>query len=833
MPLDPGSDSSEATRAARAPRKSFAAGRYSVRGLLGEGGQKVVYLVHDEALDRDCAISMVKAELLDPDDLERLRREAQAMAHLGAHSNIVTVFDFGQEDGKPYLVCEYVPAGELRVELRDAGGPLTLERALMIGADIAQALAVAHGRGVIHRDIKPANVWLCADGSAKLGDFGLAFSLDRTRLTLPGSMMGTASYMAPEQARGEPVDARSDLYSLGALLYEMVCGRPPFMDENTTAVIAQHINAPLTAPSEHRRDLPPALDALILSMLAKSPSERPQSAAAVVEELRRIAESLRQPASERRRFAPPKRLGMKRGRRGLAAGAVLLVVTGAAAAVVLLFALRDSGKSRSTVASFPLVAEGYVPVLEPRDCPAELTSDAAVRCHDLVVPETRSKPGGRQIRIFVMVAPSKAQPAGVPTVFIGGPIGTIYGNNFGGGVISQPAGSEVRDYGDVVAVGVRGRQYSQPLLACAEVSGVWRELLALPDNGAEANKLFVDAAASCGGRLVGEGVDLDAYGEDEIVKDVRDLAIAMGWGQINVQGSYDLSRVAVLLAARYPGLVRSVVLADPFPVDAAWYDDRLANFNSALQAYFAACRADPACDKVFPNLQEASIAAYAQAQQDPVVVTTGDPAGGPDVSVLFDGDRLVDILRRGLSGQEVLRSLAGLIGSKGQESALRAGAAAVVGVSAPDPNGDAWGATFSAYCEDVDQHVARYDLAAAETLYPPFRVLAHDPLLEVCPHWPTQERSRAVGPLETVSAVPALILTGELNPLAPSAYAQRAAKSFTRATVAVFPSLTTRVLIYGPPCISALRLDFLRDPTTRLDVDGCIAQVPAIKFAGT
>ncbi|MDP9236731.1 MAG: alpha/beta fold hydrolase [Chloroflexota bacterium] len=277
------------------PLQSFASGRYVVVRPLGEGGQKSVYLVHDNALDRDCALSMVKSELLEPDDLERLRREAQAMARLGAHSNIVTVHDIGEEDGKPYLVCEYVPAGELRRHLRDAGAPLSLERALAIAADIARALAVAHGRGVIHRDVKPANVWLCDDGSAKLGDFGLAFSLDRTRMTLPGSAMGTATYMSPEQARGEPADARTDLYALGVMLYEMVCGRPPFLGDDPLSVISQHASVAPAAPALHAPGLPPPLNDLILRLLAKPPDLRPASAALVLDELRAIAESLRAP----------------------------------------------------------------------------------------------------------------------------------------------------------------------------------------------------------------------------------------------------------------------------------------------------------------------------------------------------------------------------------------------------------------------------------------------------------------------------------------------------------------------------------------------------------
>ncbi len=720
---------------------------------------------------------------------------------------------------------------------------MPLDRALAITRDVCQGLALAHAHGVLHRDVKPENILFTADGSAKLGDFGLAIAFGQSRMTAPGTVLGTAAYMPPEQALGSEVDARGDLYSLGCVLYEMVTGQPPFPGGDTIAVVSQHINSAPEAPSAHREGLPAALDALIAQLLAKAPHQRPASAIAVLEALSAIGAGgagiteaqtalVTPPPTVRRKGARPKR-------RTLIAGAALV---GFAIAAGLVFMLRDSGggNEAAVIPVTTLVAEGYVPKLEPRDCPPELTSDPAVRCYDLVVPETRADPAGRQIRIFVMVAPSKAQPAGIPTVFIGGPWGGIFGGGVvGGGVFSQPAGSDVRDYGDVAAVSIRGRQFSQPVLACPEVFGVGvqRELLALPDNGPEASKLWLDAAEQCGRRLVREGVDLDAYGQDEIVKDVRDLAIARGWRQINLQGSYDLAQTAVLLAARYPGLVRSVVLDSPYPVDAAWYDDRLSNANSALQAYYAACRADAACGRAFPNLEQAVLAAYAQLQQDRPVVTVPDPAGGPDIGVMLNGDRFAFILTLGLTGQALLPRLAALLGSPlgspQAEGARRTAAAAVALVSAPDRNGDPSGAYFSAYCEDVYQHVVRFALESAATLYPLFRVFAHDPYLELCPRWPTKARSSVIGLLETASAGPALILTGELNPYAPPDYAQRAAKAFTHATVAVFPSLTHDMLANGPPCISALRLAFLRDPKAKLDVAGCKAKVPPIKFAGT
>jgi tetratricopeptide (TPR) repeat protein len=267
---------------------SFAGGRYAVRAFLGEGGTKRVYLVHDEALDRECALALIKTDALEPQELERLRREAQAMARLD-HPNIVAVYDISEEeDGRPFFVCQYISGGDLRGELRAAGGPLPMERALGIAEDLCRALAHAHAHGIVHRDVKPANVLLTSDGAAKLGDFGLAAAVDRSRLTLAGTFVGTAAYIAPEQALGQPADARSDLYSLGCVLYELLTGRPPFLGDDALAVISQHINTPPVAPSWLTDRCPPDLEDLILRLLAKDPGERPASWVEVLQALERV-----------------------------------------------------------------------------------------------------------------------------------------------------------------------------------------------------------------------------------------------------------------------------------------------------------------------------------------------------------------------------------------------------------------------------------------------------------------------------------------------------------------------------------------------------------------
>ena len=224
---------------------------------------------------------MFETEGIEETVLTRARREAQAMGKLGASPHIVRVLDSGEEDRVPYIVSEYVGGGDLAGTLEECDGRrLEIERAIEISIDVCRALEHAHSRGIVHRDLKPANVWLGDDGTARLGDFGLATTDRRSRAAVEGMLVGTVAYLPPEQALGRSSDARSDLYSLGAMLYELLTGEPPFPGSDAVAIIGQHLNAEPVAPSHHRPEVPPPLDRLVLELLAKSPDQRPQTAAA-------------------------------------------------------------------------------------------------------------------------------------------------------------------------------------------------------------------------------------------------------------------------------------------------------------------------------------------------------------------------------------------------------------------------------------------------------------------------------------------------------------------------------------------------------------------------
>src|SRR5215218_7246409 len=238
-------------------------GRYRVERFLGRGGRKRVYLARDTAEDREVAVAVFETEGVEETVLARARREAKAMGKLGEHPHIVSVYDNVEE------LLDSTP-----------GRKLEIDRTLRIAADVCRALEHAHACGIIHRDLKPANVWLDAEGTARLGDFGLAATDRRSRAAVEGMLVGTVAYLPPEQALGRASDARSDLYSLGGVLYEMLTGQPPFEGDDAVTIITQHLNSEPVAPSRHRRETSQALDDFVLRLLAKAPDDRPEGAAA-------------------------------------------------------------------------------------------------------------------------------------------------------------------------------------------------------------------------------------------------------------------------------------------------------------------------------------------------------------------------------------------------------------------------------------------------------------------------------------------------------------------------------------------------------------------------
>jgi predicted Ser/Thr protein kinase len=260
------------------------AGRYELEELVGSGGMSSVYRAHDRLLERTVALKILHEQFTRDDDyVERFRREARAVAQL-AHPNIVTVIDRGEQDGRQFIVFEYVDGMNLK-ELMTQEGPLSPREAIELALQVARGLSFAHESGLVHRDVKPQNVLLDADGRAKVTDFGIAHAVDVDGMTITGTIMGTSNYIAPEQARGQPVDEQTDVYSLGCVLYELLAGDVPFDGDNFVAVAMRHVNDPVPSVRDVRPDVPPRLDWAIQQAMAKDHEERFESMADFAAEL--------------------------------------------------------------------------------------------------------------------------------------------------------------------------------------------------------------------------------------------------------------------------------------------------------------------------------------------------------------------------------------------------------------------------------------------------------------------------------------------------------------------------------------------------------------------
>src|SRR5215207_1582841 len=263
----------------RSDLPSEIAGRYRVKRFLGQAGRKRVYLTGDKTAGTEVAVALFDTAGVGAAIEARARREADAMSRLGEHPHVVTVLDTGEDDGNPFIVSRYMPGGDVESLLAAAGGRAEVSRAVEIAVDVTRALEHAHARGIIHRDLKPANVWIDDDGHARLGDFGLATTEARTRVS-GGTLVGTVAYLPPEQAIGEGAGPESDLYSLGALP-----GQPPFLGDDAVSIISQHLHADPVPPSRHNPEVPEALDRVVLSLLAKRRESRPATAAEAREAL--------------------------------------------------------------------------------------------------------------------------------------------------------------------------------------------------------------------------------------------------------------------------------------------------------------------------------------------------------------------------------------------------------------------------------------------------------------------------------------------------------------------------------------------------------------------
>ena len=323
------------TQVALVPGTRF--GRYDVRSLLGAGGMGEVYLAHDPVLGRPVALKVLLPDRQQDDLLARFEQEAGAASALN-HPNILTIYEFGTEDGVRFIASEYVEGTSVRDRLGRSRGPLPLAEAVDIALQAATALAAAHEARIVHRDVKPENLMVRPDGYVKVLDFGLAkrtaeagsFADTRTVLeSMAGMILGTVLYMSPEQARGIPVDTRADVWSLGCVLYEMVTARRPFEGQSIFDILAAVLDREPPSILGIRPDCPPALAALIDRMLLKDREARVQSMAQVVQELRQIGRDLESPA---RNEAPTPQPGVVVARpRARSAG---LIAAAIAAAVV-------------------------------------------------------------------------------------------------------------------------------------------------------------------------------------------------------------------------------------------------------------------------------------------------------------------------------------------------------------------------------------------------------------------------------------------------------------------------------------------------------------------
>ncbi len=353
---------------------SVLGGRYRLVELLGQGGMATIYRATDSQLGRDVAVKILRPEYgRDPDFVARFRAEAQAVASL-SHPNVVQVHDFGMDPVGPYIVMGYVDGEDLATLLRRTG-PLQPRQAARIVAESARALAAAHSRGIIHRDVKPGNIMLAQDGRVQMTDFGIARAISDAQMTLPGTTLGSVHYFSPEQARGEPATERSDIYSLGIVLFELLTGRRPFEGDSAASIAMARLSGPAPMPSNFRAGIPLELEAIDRKALALDPADRFVSANAMADAIEHwlagrsagVGGAVAVPAPG------PSVAGLAAGS-GLAAGAGLAAGTGLGAGLAAGGAIDSgtvaAGVARSNAgAGLPYPPDAYANAAPPSRVP--------------------------------------------------------------------------------------------------------------------------------------------------------------------------------------------------------------------------------------------------------------------------------------------------------------------------------------------------------------------------------------------------------------------------------------------------------------------------------
>jgi serine/threonine-protein kinase len=325
-------------------------GRYRLEAKLGSGGMSTVYLARDETLDRPVAVKVMHREMSEQEDqLQRFRQEARAVAKL-THPNVVAVIDAGEDGGHPYIVFEYVKGETLKQRIARVGA-LDTQEAIAYAIEVARGLSVAHARNMVHRDIKPQNVLIDEEGRAKLTDFGISRQLEQDGVTATGRVLGTTDYVAPEQAMGKDIDTRSDIYSLGVVLYEMLIGQVPFHADSQVGVAMKHVNEELPDVQRRRPEASAAVALVVERATAKNPAERYRTVAEMIDDLEtaleveaaRAGSTTGEATSVLDAVPPPRRELSGRARWSWAAVVLLLLVGGGALLAVQLISSGELG----------------------------------------------------------------------------------------------------------------------------------------------------------------------------------------------------------------------------------------------------------------------------------------------------------------------------------------------------------------------------------------------------------------------------------------------------------------------------------------------------------